>query len=220
MASPREDHDEAGAADDVNSSDRPTQRSVQRRRPVVPAAEARERLIIVTIDLLRQLPFNQVTARRVTTEADLALPTIYRIFGSMEGLFAAASHQLMRQALAKTERLQDLELFFDPDVILRSRLLAWLIAEGADPTSFTVSFVDEIIDAFQEETGGVSERAASIWLHSLTFLLEGYALFSGVHNMSEEQVADGFALISELRKLLPTVDATLGWSTEGASPTS
>ena len=121
-----------------------------------------------------------MTARRVTTEADLALPTIYRIFGSMEGLFAAASHQLMRQALAKTERIQDLQVFFDPDVILRSRLLAWLIAEGADPSTFTVSFVDEIIDAFQEETGGVSERAASIWLHSLTFLLEGYALFSGV----------------------------------------
>jgi AcrR family transcriptional regulator len=182
------------------------------RRPIVPSAEAKVRLIDTAIDLLRELPFDEVTARKVTDAVGLALPTISRNFGSMEGLFASVSNELLERAFRRTSVIQDLGVFFDPDLVLRTRLLAWLIAEGSDPAVFRTTFVDDVTDQFRKESGGVSDRTARAWLHTVTFLLEGFAVFSEVRELSEQEFLDGFELLRVLRTKLLSAETELGWA--------
>ena len=93
-------------------------------RAVVPAAEAQVRLINASIEMLREYPFDQVTAREITKRAGLALTTISRNFGSMTGLFNQVSKALMDSALTRQSTPTQLTMFRDPDFILRSRLIA------------------------------------------------------------------------------------------------
>jgi len=186
--------------------------AVTARRATVHAPEAQTRLVETALDLIRRLPFDQVTARRVTSEAQLSLPTILRNFGSMEVLFTRVAQELLELAMARRSHLQDSSIFFDPDFVLRSRLVAWLIGEGADPAGFRSAAMGDLLGQMREEAGGLSERTAFTWLQVLSFIVEGHAIFADVHALSDQEFADGYTLVATLRDLLPYVERQLGWA--------
>ena len=183
----------------------------RQRRPIVPAAEAQQRIVDITIGFLREMPFDKVTARKITEAAGLGLPTIARNFGSMEGLFSHVCTVLLANATANTDRLEDLRLLFDPDFILRIRLIAWLLSEGSDPKIFRPPVLQPIVDGIREEIGNTSERTATTWINLLSYLIEGFAMFNEVHRLTQQEIDDAISLVLALRDLLPEAQKKLHW---------
>ena len=185
------------------------------RRPVVPAAQAQPMIVAATIELLRELPFDQVTAKIISEKVHLTMPTIWRNFGSMEGLLTYACSVLMAGAVERWREngsLPTFTIFFDPDIILRTRLVAWLIGEGANPELFRSPLLGSLIEEFRGVMPEANERAATSWIYITTTLLQGNALFGEVNGISEEIVADNYALMTYFRDLLPQAAEALGWN--------
>ena len=67
--------------------------SRQIKRRYVPRSEGRILLVDATIDLLRELPFSEVTVRKVAERADLNVMAITNIFGSQQELFMAVTRE-------------------------------------------------------------------------------------------------------------------------------
>ena len=182
-------------------------------RAIVPSAEAQKLIIDATIEMLRVLPFDQVTARAITKKVGLSLPTISNNFGSMAGLFNEVTIKLGNDVRARTlGRILDQSMFLDPDFILRTRLVAWLTLEGENPSQFGRQVVETITPQFQTALGGLSPRITKAWLILIIFISEGYALFSEVHEHPPAQISDSLTLLTELRKQLQKSEQTLGWN--------
>ncbi|CAB4884095.1 unannotated protein [freshwater metagenome] len=191
-----------------------------KRRPVVPATEAQARLVDVAITLLHSEPFDQVTARRITAAAGLSLLTISRNFGSMEGLFSYVTKVLLDRSVERNKDTNGIEIFFDPDFVLRTRLVAWLIAEGANPAAFQRSIsrgqAESFVKRIQQPGVQVAPMTEFYWLHAVTLMIEGYAVFAGVHNLSPEQAGHVIQLVTSLAAHLPAAEQDLGWA-EGSA---
>lgn len=193
----------------------------RKRRPVVPAAQAQELLVETTIRLLRTRAFDRVTARLITAEAGLDLSTIPRNFGSMQNLFVIVCRQLgaqaferRQEAVGSIDRSNAGELLFDPDLVLRSRLIAWMVAEGVDGAveeERQKATMTLLSNEFRSQLP-VSERTAWIWMHLMLFLSEGYAVFGESHYLSQTDVIDAFQLVLALREQLPTIERTINWA--------
>lgn len=192
----------------------------RKRRPVVPAAQAQQLLIETAIELLRARPFDQVTARLITREAGLDLSTISRNFGSMQNLFVTVCRQLAASAVARRQQVLGAAnpaaaygLMLDPDLLLRNRVIAWMVGEGARGA------VDEerqretmtwLAEEFRAHTP-VSERTAWLWMHMMVLLSEGLAVFGDLHYLSEADRMDAFQMVLALRAQLPTVEQSINW---------
>ena len=182
-------------------------------RGVVPSAEAQKLLINAATEMLRVLPFDQVTARAITKKVGLSLPTISNNFGSMAGLFNEVTIKLRNDVLARTlGKILDQSMFLDPDFILRTRLVAWLTLEGENPGQFNNQLIENIAPQFQTALGDLSLRTTTAWLTLIIFMAEGYALFSEVHEHPPAQITDSLTLFTELRKQLQNSEQTLGWN--------
>jgi AcrR family transcriptional regulator len=189
-------------------------RSPQARRPKVSSAEASVRLVEATIDLMRTLPFDEVSVRRITDHADLNPSTVLRNFGTVQNLYNAVSTELLRRS---TERLgQELNpaALFDEDVVLRTKLLAWLLANGIDPEAIAVSLQDAPVQALVEnivERVGVSRRTAEAFNEILAFSAEGFVVFNEIHTQDQQVRADALTLMQHFEALLPELEEKLGW---------
>ncbi len=182
------------------------------RRPFVPAAVAQERLIESTINLLGQFPFDQVTSGRITEAAELTIPTIWRNFDSMEGLFANVCRVLLQRSVERWSTKRDASIFIDPDFQLRTRLIAWLLAEGADPAIFRSGLIAELTDALKQNVGPIAERTATTYTQLTALILQAYVVFGSTMNIPPEQFADGFAFMTHIREQLPQIETELGWN--------
>jgi hypothetical protein len=190
----------------------PHQKSLPaKRRPFVPAAQAQQRLIECTIDLLRELPFDQVTSGRITKAAELTIPTIWRNFDSMEGLFANVCRVLLQRSLERWTTKRDASIFLDPDFALRTRLIAWLLAEGADPAMFHSGLLGDLADALKQNVGPISDRTATAYTQLTTLILQAYVVFGATMSIPPEQFADNFAFMTHIREELPRLQTELGW---------
>ena len=181
-------------------------------RAVVPAAEAQKRIVDTAIEMLRTIPFDKVTSREVTKRAGLAQPTIARNFGSMEGLFVHITSVLMENALARFPEVTNQSLFFNSDFLLRVRLISWLISEGSPAKIFNLNFFQENMRAFANQAGGICDRTSFTWLILVTLLIEGYAIFGGMHDLTDTQLTDSLTMIAALRAKLPELERELGWT--------
>ena len=181
-------------------------------RPVVPAAEAQKRLVDTAIEMLRTIPFDKVTSREVTKRAGLALPTIARNFGSMEGLFVHIASVLLANARAHIPDLVSQTIIYEGDFVLRARLISWLISEGSSANIFHTNIIQEIVPAYANEVGGVSNRTSFTWLTLVTLIAEGYAVFGGVHDLTDTQFVDGLTMIAAVRAKLPELERELGFT--------
>jgi AcrR family transcriptional regulator len=183
----------------------------KKRRPFVPAALAQQRLIECTIDLLRDLPFDQVTSGRITEAAELTIPTIWRNFESMEGLFANVCRVLLQRSLERWSTKRDASIFLDPDFELRTRLIAWLLAEGADPAIFQSGLITDLVDALKQNVGPIADRTATTYTQLTTLILQAYVVFGSAMEIRPEQFADGFTFMTHIREQLPRIETELGW---------
>lgn len=181
------------------------------RRPFVPAAQAQERLIKVTIDLLQHLPFDQVSTRRITEAAELGVPTISRNFGTMEGLFANVCRILLERSLERWSTKRDASIFLDPDFALRTRLIAWMLAEGSDPAIFHTGLIGSLTESLKENIGPISDRTATAYIQITTLILQAYVILGSTMNIPPEQFADNFTFMTHIREQLPRIESELGW---------
>jgi len=181
-------------------------------RAVVPAAEAQIRLVNASIEMLREYPFDQVTAREITKRAGLALTTISRNFGSMTGLFNQVSKILMDGALSRQSSPNQLLMFLDRDFILRSQLIAWMIAEGVDPKIFNTENSDHFAQEFKIDLNVQSHRTSIAWQIVMQFAGQGFAIFSEVRGINKAQIADCLKMLETQRDKLPELERELGWA--------
>ena len=184
------------------------------RKARVPASLAKERLIETTISLLRTEPFYEVTTRRITREAGLPLAALSRNFGSLPGLFDAVAQALVKRFTDQFAEYGPLDALTNPDLVLRTRLVAWSMGQGADPSIFRPdpSAWSRIGVERQQRLAGVDERMGTAWAEIVTFVLEGYAIFSQTHELNNQQTfEDCITVMSELQKSLKSLEAQLGW---------
>lgn len=187
------------------------------RKARVPAALAKQRLVETTISLLRTEPFYEVTTRRITREARLPLAALSRNFGSLPGLFDAVANELVKRFTDEFTEYGPLDALTNPDLILRTRLVAWSIGQGADPSIFRPdpSAWSRIGVERQQRLAGVDERMGTAWAEIVTFVLEGYAIFSQTHSLNNQQTFDDcITVMSELQNSLKALEAQLGWGQE------
>ena len=180
-------------------------------RAVVPAAEAQIRLVNASIEMLREYPFDQVTAREITNRTGLALTTISRNFGSMTGLFNQVAKVLMDNAVSRLKPTA-LTMFADPDFILRNRLIAWMIAEGVDPKIFNTENSDHFAHEFRIGVDVKSDRTTVAWQIITQFAGQGFAIFSEVRGITNAQIDDCLDLLRAQRDKLPELERELGWA--------
>lgn len=190
---------------------RKTSDAPKKRRPAVPGSVAKLRLIEEVIAMAHNVPFDQITARKVTEAAELTLPAIARNFGSMEGLFVHVADVLFRRSIESDGLVKDLRLIVDDNFVLRTRLIAWMIAEGSDPNVFEIPNIRDTVTSFQAELGNVGSHTVEIWIKLLSLLVEGYIIFGDVHHTTEKDFADGVAMVVAIREMLPELEKRLGW---------
>ena len=183
----------------------------RQRRAFVPADVAQQRLIDVSIDLLQQLPFDQVTTRRITEAAELGVPTISRNFGSMESLFANVSRVLLQRSVERWSTKRDASIFLDPDFALRTRLIAWMLAEGADPAIFQTGLIDSLAEALRDNVGPISDRTAIAFTQLTSLILQAFVVFGETMDIPPEQFADNFTFMAHIRDQLPRIETELDW---------
>ena len=190
---------------------------VQKRRQKVSSAEAAVRIVTVTIELMREIPFDEVSVRRITDRADLNPSTVLRNFGTVENLYNEVSKELLRRITDRLgPELNDAALF-DSDVILRTRLMAWLLANGTDPSLIAPSGGDQSVQRMVDDVQGrtkVSRRTATAFNEILSYGAEGFVVFHDVHVDSPELRRDALQLMTMIEKHLPALEAKLGWDKE------
>ena len=183
--------------------------SRQIKRRYVPRAEGRILLVDATIDLLRELPFSEVTVRKVAERADLNVMAITNIFGSQQELFVAVTRELGDRFATMMTSLPDGEvqfgLLFDENFALRTRLVAWLIGQGADPQELKVDPSHRLGAVFmaRQITSGADEELAWLFAQLLEYIAEGFIVFQDAHDRRDDDLLRGAALLGRIRDELP-----------------
>jgi len=179
------------------------------KRSYVPRAEGRVLLVSATIDLLRTLPFSEVTVRRIAEHAELNVRAIANIFGSQQGLFVAVARELGARFATMLASLPDdqiqFSLLFNDDVVLRTRLVAWLIGQGADPEAFKVEPEFQVSQTFmaRQQPGDVSQDQAWLFAQLLQYIGEGFIVFSDAHERRPGDLVNAAILLGRIRDELP-----------------
>ena len=65
---------------------------------------------------------------------------------------------------------------------------------------------------FANQAGGIRDRTSFTWLILVTLLIEGYAIFGGMHDLTDTQLTDSLTMIAALRAKLPELERELGWT--------
>ncbi|MEI7859869.1 MAG: hypothetical protein WCI26_08545 [Acidimicrobiales bacterium] len=194
------------------------------RRRYVPRAEGRVVLIDATIELLRNNAFADVTTRKISEAADLNEFAIQRIFGSQLGLFAEVARELSTRFAARFAGLPLDEVqpgaLFDPDLVLRTRLLAWLLGSGAEPEELKIDpalSLNQALFRRHWREGAVSEETARVFTQLIIYLAEGYITFESTHDSQPDDIQRLAQLVEKFRDALPQFETELGWSQGGQS---
>ncbi len=178
-------------------------------KPRIRADEAQRRLIDATIEIIRERPFQEATARAVADATGLHRSTIERNFGSMTGLYKAVAYDLSDR-YAEVVRSVPLEeasaaLILHPDVQLRTRLVAWLITQGVDPKEIAIDPEREISALLTARNirMGVDPSAAWLFTQMMIYMIEGFTLMGETHERRDGDLLHGLELIQKVRDDLP-----------------
>ena len=184
------------------------------RRRWVHGDVSRRMVVDTAIEVIRSEPFPSVTSRTIAERAGVSHSSIRRNFSSMEGLFVAVAEEL-NERFATRAQTRSPEHLIDDDVILRSRLVAWMLGEGMDPSKITYPEGRPTLTAVierQQATNPVSERTAKLFGELSLFIGEGFATFAAVHpNLDSADVVDAIKLIEWMRSHLDQAERDLGW---------
>jgi AcrR family transcriptional regulator len=177
--------------------------------------EARERLINATIELLKTEPIPKVTTRRIAEVSGLSLMAIARNFGDQEGLFSAAFQELVRRHADEMELHPDAAELFEPNLVMRTKLLAWLLLTSANPKNFLPDESTPLMRRLEERQSLVttaSPRAQKALNELIAVAGEGFIIFNETHRFDENVLPDVVQLVSTIRTMLPDIEKRLGWT--------
>jgi AcrR family transcriptional regulator len=186
----------------------------RKRAPYISAAVARPHILETTIELLRTQPFPSVTVRTIAKAAGLHPSAIMRNFGSMEGLYDTIARELGKRVSGRSHLMDGPSLLADPDGILRTRLIGWLLGQGVDPKEIKIDQDSPGYQAVATRQGDVAITNATRELYAeiMIFLYEGFITFSPVHPfVNPENLTRSMQLLDEMRKFLPEIEKNLGW---------
>lgn len=184
-------------------------------RQRIPSSQARPLLIETCIAMLREEPFDEVTVRHISQRAGLNPSALMRNFGSIGRLFEEVCDVLLYNWVAKMADQPNEATLTEPDLILRTRLRAWLLEKGSDPQSLITAQDSDATQAMLKQLKSqvaISDRTASAYLDFLSYGAEGYILFSSLHPQDEAHLMDLLTLTNALQEFLPEVEARIGWS--------
>lgn len=177
-------------------------------------------MIEATIELLREVPIPQVTTRRVAERAGLSMMAIARNFGDQHGLLAATANELASRFASANEFSLRASMIHDPNLVLRTKLVAWLLHSGVDPERLALDPSRPIMRSMtqrQQQVGEVSERTAGVMNELVAFAIEGLLTFSPVHQIDDATAVDLVLLLGALRIALPEIEQRLGWADRPSS---
>jgi len=179
------------------------------KRSYVPRAEGRVLLVNATIELLRELSFPEITVRKIAERSGLNVRAIVNIFGSQQGLFVAVARELGDRFATMMASLPDdqiqFTLLFDENVVLRTRLVSWLIGQGADPEVFKVKPEFQVSQTFmaRHQPGTTTEAQAWLFAQILQYVGEGFIMFGDAHDRRPGDLAGAAVLLGRIRDELP-----------------
>jgi AcrR family transcriptional regulator len=195
-----------------------------RSKTWVRAVDARARLIDATIELLGEIPFAEITTTLIAERSGTNRPAITRNFGSLAGLFNATAQELVDRSMSRAQEQSSNTAIFDSDLILRTRLVAWLLGTGVDPSllqareGFPARQMAQLNPTGLDE---VSETTARVFNELLFFAAEGFIVFSEIHSTMEDgDLLRSIAFLNELRNHLPAIERGLGWEDAPSEPES
>ena len=177
--------------------------------------EARERLINATIELLKTEPIPKVTTRRIAEVSGLSLMAIARNFGHQEGLFSAAFKELIKRHTDEMELHPNAAELFEPNLVMRTKLLAWLLLNSADPKNFLPDTSTPLMQRLEERQSLVttaSPRAQKALNELIAVAGEGFIIFNETHRFDENALPDVVQLVATIRTMLPDIEKRLGWT--------
>jgi AcrR family transcriptional regulator len=177
--------------------------------------EARERLINATIELLKTEPIPKVTTRRIAEVSGLSLMAIARNFGHQEGLFSAAFKELIKRHTDEMELHPNAAELFEPNLVMRTKLLAWLLLNSADPKNFLPDTSTPLMQRLEERQSLVttaSPRAQKALNELISVAGEGFIIFNETHRFDENALPDVVQLVATIRTMLPDIEKRLGWT--------
>jgi AcrR family transcriptional regulator len=190
-------------------------KSASPRKDRVGPDEARERLINATIDLLATEPIPKVTTRRIAEVSGLSLMAIARNFGDQEGLFSAAFKELIQRHANEMDAHPKTAELFEPNLVMRTKLLAWLLLNSADPKNFLPDDSTPLMKRLEERqllSTTASPRAQKALNELIAVAGEGFTIFGETHLLDSEVLSDVFQLVAEIRNTLPDIEKRLGWT--------
>jgi AcrR family transcriptional regulator len=177
--------------------------------------EARERLINATIELLKTEPIPKVTTRRIAEVSGLSLMAIARNFGHQEGLFSAAFKELIKRHTDEMELHPNAAELSEPNLVMRTKLLAWLLLNSADPKNFLPDTSTPLMQRLEERQSLVttaSPRAQKALNELISVAGEGFIIFNETHRFDENVLPDVVQLVATIRAMLPDIEKRLGWT--------
>jgi AcrR family transcriptional regulator len=188
--------------------------STSERRPWTSSDQSRQRAIDTAIEILSSRPFSSLTSRTLAAAADVSNSSISRNFGSMEGLFLAVIKELDRRFALLSASGVGAELI-DEGLILRSRLVAWMLGEGMHPPVMKVERMKNFMENRQISRETLSERTSWIFAQVALFLGEGFATFGPTHpRLNPGELGEAMQLIDWIRSHLEDAERDLGWGEE------
>ena len=179
-------------------------------RVYTPSSQARAQLIAITTEMLRELPFPKVTARAITKRADLSLPTISRLFGSMSGLFNDVQKKLLSDTL-RAHQLGLVLLRTNPDLILRTRLVVWLSLTTEHGAIFKTDFEPLIVSDLLKSNSCRGRRAMETFVRLSALTTEGAIIMQDIKPLTDSEMSDLVTLVQWTRTHLADFEKDQGW---------
>lgn len=188
--------------------------SVAKKRNWVKGEISRKVFIDPTIELLESNGFGDVTTRKVAEKAGMDRSTIHQQFGSMEDLYVAVVDDLIRQTLATLEGRTTFRNFplIEKPLVLRARLVAWMLANGTDPERLK-SKEYQVARLAEQQFGqlGISNRTAVNFATLVGLLADATSILGPVYDLNERTFADGVDLLVWMTSKLQEIETDLKW---------
>jgi len=192
------------------------------RRADIPRAVAEDALVNATIELAREhRRLAEVTVRGIADRAGLNVAHITRYFGSREALLLAARKRLganVAEQFVQGGGIVGLigVMRNNPDLVLRTRIDAYLLLDGVDPQRFNAEGrTIEPVRRLVAEQLGVGDRAARAITLKMNLLLLAANTFAEITADSDTDALDLVMLIAAENRHLPQIEQELGWVEAG-----
>jgi hypothetical protein len=104
---------------------------------------------------------------------------------------------------------------FEPNLVMRTKLLAWLLLNSADPKNFLPDTSTPLMQRLEERQSLVttaSPRAQKALNELISVAGEGFIIFNETHRFDENVLPDVVQLVSTIRTMLPDIEKRLGWT--------